>query len=122
MHQERLYCEYTTYDVHHGINQILYKTLKLLSRINTSPSLYSRIGNLLLNFPEMDDLKVTETNFKKITYDRKNVRYKDALNIAELLLLDYHPDVKSGKRHILALMFDMNRLWEKSMFSVNFIH
>ncbi len=117
VHQERLYCEYTTYDVHHGINQILYKTLKLLSRINTSPSLYSRIGNLLLNFPEMDDLKVTETNFKKITYDRKNVRYKDALNIAELLLLNYHPDVKSGKRHILALMFDMNRLWEKYVFS-----
>jgi 5-methylcytosine-specific restriction enzyme subunit McrC len=116
VHQEHLYCEYTTYDVHHNINQILFKTLKLLSRINTSPSLYSRVGNLLLNFPEMDDLKVSETTFRKINFDRKNLRYKDALDISELLLLNYHPDVKSGRRHLLALMFDMNRLWEKYVF------
>lgn len=117
IHKERFYCEYTVYDMHHVINKILYKTLLLLKKINSSPSLVSRIGNLLLNFPEMDDLKVTDSTFNKILYDRKTERYKEALNIAELLLLNYHPDVQTGRKHVLALMFDMNLLWEKYVFN-----
>ncbi len=117
IHKERFYCEYTVYDMHHVINKILYKTLLLLKKINSSPSLVSRIGNLLLNFPEMDDLKVTDSTFNKILYDRKTQRYKEALNIAELLLLNYHPDVQTGRKHVLALMFDMNLLWEKYVFN-----
>lgn len=113
VHKERFYVKYTQYSNEHIIHEILFKTIKLLAHINSNPLLKGRIGTLTLNFPEMKEVKVTESTFDKIVYDRKNQHYKVALEIAKLLLLNYHPDISKGRNDVLALMFDMNNLWEQ---------
>lgn len=117
MHQERFYVRHTSYDVEHTLHFILYKTIKLLHQINSNAALHSRIGALLLHFPEMPDIKVTEATFNKIVYHRKNQSYQKSIAIAKLLLLHYHPDISKGQHHVLALMFDMNLLWEQFVYA-----
>jgi 5-methylcytosine-specific restriction enzyme subunit McrC len=116
VHIERFYTRHTTYDTEHLLHIILYKTLSLLKQINTLPELNSKIGMLLLNFPEMPDERIIENTFDKLVFNRNTERYRSAIEIAKLLLLNYHPDVSKGRNHILALMFDMNRLWEQFVY------
>ena len=115
-HQERFYVCHTTYDIEHTLHFILYKTIRLLKQINMNAALNSHIGNLLLNFPEMRDIKVSENTFDKLVFNRKTQSYNKAIEIARLILLHYHPDLSKGRNHVLALMFDMNKLWEKFVF------
>jgi 5-methylcytosine-specific restriction enzyme subunit McrC len=116
VHKERFYVRHTVYDREHPFNCVLYKTLRLLLRINTNAVLQSRIGSLLLNFPEMPDIHANDAFFNKLQYNRKTEAYRQAMEIARLILLNYHPDVKNGQNHVLALMFDMNLLWERFVY------
>lgn len=115
-HKERFYVKHTTYDVEHKLHFILYKTIKLLKQINTNGALHSSIATLQLHFPEMPDIKVKEATFDKLVYNRKNQHYQKAIAIAKVILLHYHPDVSRGRNNVLALMFDMNMLWEQFIF------
>lgn len=116
VHAERFFVSHTTYDLQHLIHVIIYKTLRVLSRINTNNLLKGRISALLLNFPEMPDQKVDASTFERIVFTRKNQSYQNAISISKLLLLRLHPDIINGKNDVLALMFDMNVLWEKFVY------
>lgn len=107
---------YQTYDRENIYNRLVYKTIRFLPCLTMHPLLLNRIGGLSLNFPEMTDLKVSEATFKDLQFDRKTERYRTGLEIARLLLLHYHPDIRGGSDHVLALLFDMNALWEKYIY------
>lgn len=113
VHKERCYIEYNKYDFNHLINQILKNTLIVLSQISIRWDLKSRVKSLLLFFEEIGDCVIHEQLFDSIHLNRRTERYSEALGIARLILLNYHPDITKGKNHVLALMFDMNQLWER---------
>jgi 5-methylcytosine-specific restriction enzyme subunit McrC len=116
IHKERFFVRHTTYNKEHLLHIILYQCLLLLKHINSNRLLNSRIGQLLLDFPEMKTININVATFDKIVINRKTESYKNAIEIAQLLLLNYHPDLSRGRRHVLALMFDMNSLWEKFIY------
>lgn len=116
VHKERFYVSRTSYDKDHLLHQVLLKAIKVLPLICNNQVLLSSCYQLLLNFPEVRDIKVDESTFAKIHLDRKSEPYKSALEIAKLLLLNYRPDVSSGANHSIAILFDMNRLWEEYIF------
>ncbi|TQO38695.1 5-methylcytosine-specific restriction enzyme subunit McrC [Arenibacter algicola] len=118
VHKERFYINYTTYTKDHLLHQILFETLKVIDLVSNSPLLKDKIGRLKIMFPEVKTLEVSESHFSKITESRKHVPYEKAVAIAKLILLNYRPDIKAGHKDLLAIMFDMNVLWEEYVFRI----
>lgn len=61
----------------------------------------------------MQPIHANEATFTKISKSRKTAPYKTALEIARLIILNFAPNVSSGKENMLALLFDMNSFWEE---------
>ena len=116
VHQERFYTRHQVFDRNNVFNQILFKALKIIPFISQSPLLKDRVYSLLLSFPDLEDLKVHDSTFQNLVFDRKTAPYREAIEIAAMLLLNYRPDVSTGYNHILAILFDMNDLWEEYIY------
>jgi len=116
VHAERFYVANQVYDRNNIFNSLLAETLECIRSVSISDNLTQQSKALLLDFGEFDNININERIFQNLTYDRKTERYKPALEIARIILLNYHPDLKGGSNNILAIMFDMNLLWEKFIF------
>ena len=116
IHKERFYVRHTEYNQKNIFNQLLYKTILLIPQLSSSPWLSDKVNRLLLNFPELPDVKVTAGTFDKLVFDRKTERYKEAILISKMLLLNYRPDITGGAENVIAILFDMNKLWEEFVY------
>lgn len=112
-HDERFYVRHTAYNYNHLYNQIVYKTLQHILHMNGNTYLSDKAGHLLANFPQTNSITITSETFNRLLFDRKTERYRDALLIAKMLLLNYRPDITGGAENVIAILFDMNTLWEE---------
>lgn len=118
IHKERFYTRQNEYSYNHIFNQLLFTALKCISNANVSSMIKSRASQLLFQFPEVDLLYKTDHVFEKLVYDRKTEVYKDALVWAELILTQHLPNLIQGEKKLIALVFDMNKLWEEYLYSI----
>lgn len=116
VHQERFYTRHTIYDKNNVYNQILTMAIQLVPKLTSNPALKDDANQLLFEFPELDAIIPTQKLFDRLTFDRKTEAYKEPISIAAMLLLNYRPDISIGNNHILALLFDMNDLWEEYIY------
>ena len=113
VHKERFYTTHHVYDKDHLIHQILGQALGIIAHLSKGTYLYSKCKTVQLNFPEVKEITADEITFSKVPKSRKTAPYENALAIARLIILNYAPNVSSGSEKMLALLFDMNSLWEE---------
>jgi 5-methylcytosine-specific restriction enzyme subunit McrC len=112
VHKERFYVRHQVYDREHLLHQIIQEAVLCLIQTYPSSAFSDRLARLQLDFPEQARLKVSPQVFERITYNRKTEVYREAIELARLILLQYSPDLRSGRQHVLAILFDMNALFE----------
>ena len=116
VHKERFYTNHQVYDYCHLNNQILLKALLTLKNISNNVSINGRIERILSRFPKVKEININKSHFDKLTANRKTIDYQEAIKIAKMILLNYSPDIKAGGENMLALLFDMNMLWEEYVY------
>lgn len=116
IHQERMYTEHQIYDHEHLHNQILLKALSVLSIVSTNPFILDHINRIKFDFSNIKEIEITALHFNHLKDNRKTKPYDEAIKIAKMIILNYSPDIKSGREHLLALLFDMNKLWEEYIY------
>ena len=113
IHKERFYTTHQVYDQDHLLHQVLFKALEIVEQFSRGTRLYDTCRRLQLNFPEVKRIKVEKEHLDKIVLNRKTANYSYALEIARLIILNYSPDISSGREKMISLLFDMNKLWEE---------
>lgn len=113
IHKERFYTTHQVYDKDHLIHQILFKALDIVERCSKGSYLYSKCKTVQLDFPEVKTITITEETFSKVPSNRKTAPYKTVLAISKFIILNFAPNISKGSENMLALLFDMNSLWEE---------
>jgi 5-methylcytosine-specific restriction enzyme subunit McrC len=116
VHQERFYTTHQVYDCEHILNQVLLKALNILSKITSNSNIKDKVARVKLDFPDIKEIEITNYHFGAIVINRKTTPYAEALKIAKMIILNYSPDIKNGQENMLALLFDMNKLWEEYVY------
>ncbi|HET8860733.1 McrC family protein [Marivirga sp.] len=116
VHKERFYTRHQIYDRETLLNQILLEALLILKSSLSNSILSDKVERILFYFPDIRRIPITENTFENLMYNRKTQSYTKAIEIAKMIILNYSPDISSGKNNVLAIMFNMNALWEEYIF------
>lgn len=112
VHAERFFVEYTTYDQEHLANEVLLAALRVVRDLPIASEQQGRCRRCLLAFPEITPRRIASRELAALPLDRATDRYREALELARLLLIHHTPGLQSGDLSVLALLVDMSRLFE----------
>jgi 5-methylcytosine-specific restriction enzyme subunit McrC len=117
LHRERMFTAHQVYDRDNAFNRVLKCALSIVERLTLRSSLTSQAAASLLWFEDVADVRITADTFERLTYIRNTERYRRAIQLARLIILNYSPDLRGGQEHVIAILFDMNELFERFIFA-----
>lgn len=115
-HGERFFTEHEQYGYEHVFNRIIGSALQALRSFSLPPGLDARSQRLARQFPDLPPVDATRLEWEKLSFGRKTERYQKAVEVAFLLLRHYRPDIRAGRHPLIAVLFDMNLLFEEYVF------
>lgn len=115
VHQERFYTRYACYDEAHPLHQMIGVALTYVEQLAPNMKLKDQAGYLKSFFPEGASHIVLES-LPRLQYNRQTTRYRPVMELAYLILSHLSPTLKAGDQAGLALMFDMNVLYEEYIY------
>jgi 5-methylcytosine-specific restriction enzyme subunit McrC len=113
IHKERFYTAHQIYDANHKLHQVLAHALDIVGQFTRATRLNDKCRRTQLAFPEVDRITPSFQLLESIKINRKTAPYERALELAKLIILNYSPDINHGQQKMIALLFDMNVLWEE---------
>lgn len=118
IHKERFFTEHTIYTRNNIFNAILKKALEIIKLTSTNYSIKQGVSKHLLYFEDIDSWNGKIEEFDKLIFDRKTKPYAYAIELSRMIILNFCPDMSAGNKPILAILFDMNKLFEKFIYKL----
>lgn len=112
VHRERLFCQYDELSADNAYNHILKYVLEILLKMATGNRTLQQVSELRARFEPVSNSTVNIPMLDSLTFDRLTERYKPVFDQCRYFLEGLYPDVVTGKKNCLSLLFDMNSLFE----------
>lgn len=109
----RFYVASPIYDHRNLPNLALHEALRIVESLPVSSFARARARGLRHSFPELPAWPPDHEALRRYRFTRNTTRYRTALRLARLILFHLAPNVRQGDTPLLALLFDMNLLWER---------
>lgn len=111
--RDRFHTQANEFERENTWNQMLVEALKVIFKMTSNGTIRSKAKELELFFPEWSSRKFVADDFDRLVYDRKTEPYREAIQLAQLILMEMNPQLKSGTSDVVAIFFDMNELFER---------
>jgi len=112
VHKERLYCRYDELNADNIYNRIIKYVLKMMLKMPIGREAKKKLTGLVMRFDDVSDVKVDLRMINSLNFDRTTCRYEPVFNQCRWFVQGVYPDVSVGQKPCIALLFDMNRLFE----------
>lgn len=112
-HAERFYVQYDLFDFDRAENKLIKSTLLLLRRISHDPRNISDINHILMRLSEISPSENYEADFARCAHDRSVKDYETVMRFCRVFLRGKSFSVYAGREHAFALLFPMEKLYEK---------
>ncbi len=117
LHQpERFYTRYQTFQEHHLLTQVIHEALKVLRQLHLPPSLQLLLTQIQIAFPSPPPYQWTPRDFEQLLQNSRYQSYNRVIELARLILMNFSSDIRYGQHQLLAILFDMNVLFEEYIF------
>lgn len=113
---DRMHCEFDELTLNNAYNQVLKAALRRVMPLARRSEELSRKASQLLGWmADVDDRSVCVAELDGLTMNRLTQRYGRALMMARWFLSSQAPDLNQGRSDGLALLFDMNVLFQRTL-------
>lgn len=112
VHKEKFYTSAENYDRDNIYNRIIKKALAVIDNVTNNRAIKNDVSKLLLHLEDIKDVKIIDKQLNRLKYNRQTERYRTCIELAKLIILQMMPDLSGGKNSVIALLFDMNDLFE----------
>lgn len=119
IHKERFYTQRRHYGLQHDLHALLFRAIQITQNICKQHDQQRKLRQLLQyfevpslpsNFPLLSSTQIQ----KKL--GQAHAYYKTSIEIAQMLIHHYTPDLRGGDYEVLGILFDMNLLFEEYIY------
>lgn len=116
--QAKFYCEYDEFSENNMLNQLFYYVTVCLSNLSQNNQ-NKKILNQIKNFYTDIDLKIfTKEHLSKIKLNRNQTFFERPFSLAKMFIENSSVDMSCFKIENIALLWDMNKLFEEFVYEV----
>lgn len=109
---QTLACHFEEFTADIPLNRLLLCTGTLLRQQSRHPGTQRLLSELSTHFADVELISPAEALSSQLTFDRANKQWKALADLARLLLSSIYQTAHTGQRDGIALLFDMNLLFE----------
>ena len=109
---QKLACRYDEFTADTGLNRLLLCAVEFLRQRSVSAGTQRLLNEIAAHFADVQRASVSDVLAGAITIDRVNQRWEILARLARQLLSHVYQTTHSGERDGIALLFDMNLLFE----------
>ena len=110
----RMACEFDDLSADNPYNHAIKAALRVIRPlVHGNAELSRKVELLLAELADVRNMRQTAADVRQLPRNRLVARYEDVLRMCEWFLASQSPDIRAGREDALALLFDMNVLFQE---------
>ena len=111
--QVKAYCSYDEYSENNFLNLVFKTACNVILRRINDDEIKNNVKRVISCFSDVDLVYLDKNKLLKYEFNRQNNRFKEAYELAKLIVLNTSMENSLGEDNAFSMLFEMNTLYEE---------